>query len=38
VPCSPCFYRVCPIEHPCLRGIEPAAVLERALADLAVRP
>jgi len=36
VPCSPCFYRVCPIEHPCLRGIEPAAVLERALVARAV--
>jgi heptosyltransferase-2 len=21
VPCAPCFYRVCPIEHPCLRGL-----------------
>ena len=21
VPCAPCFYRACPIEHPCLRGI-----------------
>ena len=20
-PCAPCFYRVCPIEHPCLRAI-----------------
>jgi heptosyltransferase-2 len=20
-PCAPCFYRKCPIEHPCLRGI-----------------
>jgi heptosyltransferase-2 len=26
VPCSPCFYRVCPIEHPCLRGIEAVRV------------
>ena len=37
VPCSPCFYRVCPIEHPCLRGIDPAAVLDRALGSPAVR-
>lgn len=37
VPCAPCFYRVCPIEHPCLRGIVPAAVLDRALAALGVR-
>jgi lipopolysaccharide heptosyltransferase II len=36
VPCSPCFYRACPIEHPCLRGIEPDAVLERALGARAV--
>jgi heptosyltransferase-2 len=21
VPCAPCFYRTCPIEHPCMRGI-----------------
>lgn len=29
VPCAPCFYRVCPIDHPCLDGIEPCAVLDR---------
>ncbi len=28
VPCAPCLYRVCPIEHPCLRGIEPREVLD----------
>jgi heptosyltransferase-2 len=32
VPCAPCFYRACPIEQPCLRGIEPAEVHARALA------
>jgi heptosyltransferase-2 len=26
VPCAPCFYRVCPIEHPCLRGLEARRV------------
>jgi heptosyltransferase-2 len=26
VPCAPCFYRQCPIEHPCLRGVAPARV------------
>jgi heptosyltransferase-2 len=26
VPCAPCFYRVCPIEHPCLRGLDAARV------------
>jgi heptosyltransferase II len=26
VPCAPCFYRECPIEHPCLRGITAADV------------
>jgi len=31
VPCAPCFYRACPIEHPCLRGVEPADVYARAL-------
>lgn len=30
VPCSPCFYRACPIDHPCLRGIDPRDVRERA--------
>jgi heptosyltransferase II len=32
VPCAPCFYRVCPIEHPCLRGVEPADVCKQAMA------
>jgi heptosyltransferase-2 len=31
VPCAPCFYRACPIEHPCLRGVEPAEVYKRAM-------
>jgi heptosyltransferase-2 len=26
VPCAPCFYRVCPIDHPCMRGIGADAV------------
>ena len=30
VPCSPCFYRACPIDHPCLRGIEPRQVRDHA--------
>jgi heptosyltransferase-2 len=30
VPCAPCFYRTCPIEHPCLDGISP----ERVYAEL----
>lgn len=37
VPCSPCFYRACPIDHPCLRGIEPGDVHARARA-LATTP
>ncbi|HEU4369196.1 MAG TPA: glycosyltransferase family 9 protein [Methylomirabilota bacterium] len=32
VPCAPCFYRACPIEHPCLQGVEPARVW-RAVED-----
>jgi len=28
-PCSPCFYRECPIDHPCLRGVTAVAVAER---------
>jgi lipopolysaccharide heptosyltransferase II len=31
VPCAPCFYRVCPIEHPCLRSIDAATVATVAL-------
>jgi heptosyltransferase II len=34
VPCAPCFYRTCPIEHPCMAGIEPGEVRARALALL----
>jgi heptosyltransferase II len=30
VPCAPCFYRVCPIEHPCLDGI----AAERVYAEI----
>jgi ADP-heptose:LPS heptosyltransferase len=26
VPCAPCFYRTCPIEHPCLDGVTGDAV------------
>ena len=26
VPCAPCFYRACPIDHPCLRDLEPSRV------------
>jgi heptosyltransferase II len=29
VPCSPCFYRECPIEHPCLRDVTAAEVHAR---------
>jgi heptosyltransferase-2 len=29
VPCAPCFYRVCPIEHPCMRWIDARTVKER---------
>ena len=36
VPCAPCFYRTCPIDHPCMRGIEAEAV-RRALDALVAR-
>lgn len=29
VPCAPCFYRRCPIDHPCMRGIEADEVTAR---------
>jgi heptosyltransferase II len=28
-PCAPCFYRACPIDHPCLRGITAEEVAQR---------
>ena len=38
VPCAPCFYRACPIDHPCLRDLPPAEVREalRALLEAGV--
>jgi heptosyltransferase-2 len=35
VPCAPCFYRECPIEHPCMRGLGAAEVHERLRTLLA---
>jgi histidinol-phosphate phosphatase family protein len=34
VPCSPCRYRECPIEHPCMAGVTPEAVTAAARALL----
>jgi heptosyltransferase II len=35
VPCAPCFYRACPIDHPCMRGIRADAVGDEIAALLA---
>ena len=35
VPCAPCFYRACPIDHPCMRGISADEVGDRVAALLA---
>jgi lipopolysaccharide heptosyltransferase II len=35
VPCAPCFYRACPIDHPCMRGIRADAVGDEVDALLA---
>jgi heptosyltransferase-2 len=32
VPCAPCFYRACPIEHPCLDGITAKQVVDAVCA------
>ena len=37
VPCAPCFYRTCPIDHPCLRGITAGDVVERVDALVRAR-
>jgi heptosyltransferase-2 len=31
VPCAPCFYRRCPIEHPCMMGIRAGVVVDEVL-------
>ena len=36
VPCAPCFYRVCPIDHPCLRDLAASTVRDAVLAQLEV--
>ena len=35
VACAPCFYRACPIDHPCLRGIDAREVRDAVDAVLA---
>ena len=37
VPCRPCMYRDCPIDHPCATGVAVDAVIEAALHHPAVR-
>ncbi len=34
VPCAPCFYRTCPIEHPCLDGIGADRVVDTVVSAL----
>jgi len=34
VPCAPCFYRVCPIDHPCLKRIAATMVVDEVLSVL----
>jgi lipopolysaccharide heptosyltransferase II len=34
VPCAPCFYARCPIDHPCMRAIDPDEVAEAAAASV----
>lgn len=35
--CAPCFYRACPIEHPCMSSIDARDVLGRVDALLGIR-
>jgi len=32
VGCRPCYHRVCPVDHRCMRGLAPERVIESALA------
>ena len=36
VSCRPCYHRECPIDHRCMVGIEPEAVLARARTQLSL--
>jgi ADP-heptose:LPS heptosyltransferase len=36
-PCAPCFLERCPIDHPCMRSIEPAAVAGAVLTAVRER-
>jgi heptosyltransferase-2 len=36
VPCRPCMLRECPIDHPCMRDLEPARVFESVSRMLAL--
>ena len=38
VDCSPCLLRECPIDHPCMKGVESSVVVEQALSLLAGSP
>ena len=38
VDCSPCLLRECPIDHPCMKGVEVEAVVEQALSLAAEQP
>jgi heptosyltransferase-2 len=35
VPCAPCYYRACPIEHPCLDGVTAERVVDALGAAMA---
>ena len=37
VPCAPCFYRTCPIDHPCMRLLAAERVRERVETLLGAR-
>lgn len=38
VPCAPCSYRACPIDHGCMRGIDPEEVAGRLWLAARQRP
>jgi len=38
LPCAPCFKRVCPLKHECMKNLTPESVWEKAITILGSQP